>query len=150
MKRLRTFGGCWALVLLITSCTRPGVRGEGRARVEWAGEAPWNGRCVYLVATRWATELPHVLRMEDEGSDGALVISSRRPFQVGATRIPRTGGSALQGIAMDGSTVRGALEGTLDVSEQADSTTFVLQGIRAYRDTVSFRARCRIVRVGVD
>lgn len=150
MKQIPTLRWCWALMLLIPSCTRPGMRGEGRARVEWAGEAPWEGRCVYSVATRWATELPYVLRMEDEASDGALRISARRPFQAGTTRIPRTGGSALQGIAMHGSTVRGALRGVLKVSKQADTTTFVLQGVRAYRDTVSFRARCRIVRVGVD
>lgn len=143
--RLARVAAVLALALL-ASCTRPGPRAHGTAEVSWDGPdgGQWSGGCTYSVLTRWSTSLPHIIRIEEEQGERSVVLQSRRSFPEGRTDIPSTSGQEIQGLAMDGASVIGSLQGTLTVSVVADTTRVDFDGQRMHRDTVPLRARCRL------
>jgi hypothetical protein len=98
------------------------------------------------VQTRWATALPHILRLESDSGE-ALVIQSPDRYQSGQINFPGSGDRSIQGRAMDGATVAGALSGTLDVSQADDSTRIDIAGVRTKRETVPFDASCLLFDV---
>lgn len=135
-----------ALGLVTASCTKPGPRGDGRATVSMGGPAPveWEGPCVYSIATRWATSVPHGLRLSDDKSDWSVVISSRRRFASGRTKFRDGAGRGIIGVVFDGNTVRGSVRGTLDLKRVGDSTFVEIAGTRTHQDTVALQAACRL------
>jgi hypothetical protein len=143
----RVKNGIWLLVigLSVSSCEKPGLRGDGTSVVV-AGEAAirWEGTCEYSVSTRWATALPHVLRLQDESSRSAIVISRRSAWSAGRTEFPTGENRALLGLALDGATVDGGILGSLEISRSGDSLFAVVHGHIAGRDTVPLEASCRI------
>lgn len=134
----------WALTF--ASCAKPGVRSEGRGGASWEGSphTSWEGDCVYDVQTRWASTLPHVIRLMSDDGRWSVVVSSSRSFARGRSELRPTGQGGVQGLVMDGATVRGALLGTLEWSTTPDSTLVTVVGTKVYRDTVGFRASCRL------
>ena len=134
------------LSLVGTACRQPGVKATGRAHVVMDSEedSSWVGTCEYTLSTRWATRLPHVVRMDNLSGEDAIVLSASGALRSGETRLPMEGRRRIQGLALDGSTVRGSLQGTVYVSRSGDSTVIVLRGQRTHRDTVPLTAECRI------
>ena len=128
------------------ACTQPGPRGAGRGEAAWQDDPPveWAGPCVYEVQTRWATSLPHILTLRADSGGSSVVLSGPRPFPTGRTDLSPTGRGGIQGLVFDGSTVRGAVLGTLEVSRVADSTFIEVVGTKARADTVPLRMACRL------
>ena len=133
-------------VLLVAACTPPGVRSEGTAQVDWAdGIGSFTGPCTYEVTTRWAAQLNHIVRLEEQGGDDAIVIQNDRRLPRGRSSFRDHGASGpIMGLAMDGGTVRGGLTGTIEVSEEGEEEVLAVTGARAGRDTVGLRATCRL------
>ena len=131
-----------AALAAAAGCSVPGTRGQGEARVTWAsGDSVWHGACAYDVTTRWASPQPHIIRVLDAGSEGALQFQSARPFRPGSFVFGASeeGTSAL---ALDGATVQGALHGTLRIQAVDESRSVVFEGVRAFRDTVALTVDC--------
>lgn len=132
--------------LTVAACEQPGVRGEGTATVVLAGDVvtEWTGTCRYSVQTRWATALPHILRLEDDSSQASLVISGRKAWSAGRMDLSEGVGRPILGIAMQGSTVEGRILGSVEISLAGDSTFAEARGRIAGRDTVPLEAWCRL------
>ncbi len=138
----------WPLLVasVLSSCEKPGVRGEGTSAVIVGGEAAtrWTGTCRYSVQTRWSTGLPHILRLDDEHSTSSIVISARRPWTSGRAEFPVGEDRAILGLALDGSTVDGGILGSIEIFRVGDSLFAVVEGQIAGRDTVPLEASCRV------
>lgn len=134
------------LCLFGASCAEPGPRGDGISEVTVAGDNPiaWSGTCLYSVQTRWATRLPHILRLDDNLSDRALVISGSKKWTAGRLEFRSGGGPGILGLAFQGSVVEGSLLGSLEVLRAGDSTFFAARGFLAARDTAPLTAACRL------
>ena len=138
----------WALVFLsgLTACTMPGERARGRAEAAW-GDPPsvrWTGSCAYEVQTRWATSLPHIVRLASDSDEWSVVLSSARRLPVGRTPLSPPGERGAQALVLEGATVRGAVQGAVQLSRRADSTFLEIEGTKVYRDTVPLQAACRL------
>jgi hypothetical protein len=96
------------------------------------------------VHTRWATPLPHVVRLSADDAPWSIQISRRRAFPTGRSTLSTTGAGDVRGIVLEGNTVRGAVLGDLEVSRTGDSTLIRIAGTKAYRDTVPLEATCRL------
>ncbi len=133
-------------VIGVAACTRPGPREQGSGEAAWEGSPPtsWRGSCTYEVQTRWATALPHIVRLVADTSEWSIVLSGPRRFPDGQVELSPTGTGGIQGLVLDGATVRGAVLGTLDVMSRSDSTFISIVGTKAYRDTVPLAAACRL------
>ena len=114
--------------------------------MDWSdGEGSFTGRCVYEVTTRWAAQLNHIVRLEEEGGDDAIVIQNDRRLPVGRSTFREQGASGpILGLAMDGGTVRGGLSGTIEVSEDGDGTVIVVDGARYGREPAGLLATCHL------
>lgn len=136
----------WTLLsgLTLVACARPGPRSQGEGEASWGGDPPWSGPCVYEVQTRWATPLPHIIRLTEGGGERSLVLQGRRRFPSGSTVLSPAGAGGIQGLVLEGATVRGAVLGTLVVTHRADSTFVDIAGTKAYRDTVPLEAGCQL------
>jgi hypothetical protein len=104
----------------------------------------WNGSCLYEVQTRWATALPHIIRLNADSAEWSIVISGPDDLPEGRTALSATGEGGFQGLVLEGATVRGSLMGTLEVTRHSDSSFIDLVGMKAHRDTVPLRATCRL------
>jgi hypothetical protein len=137
-----------AMVCLVAldACTPPGPREHGSGEAEWDGRPPmrWSGSCVYEVQTRWATALPHIIRLTADSSEWSIVLSGSRRFPVGRITLSPTGEGGTQGLVLEGATVRGAVLGALEVTRRSDSTFVDVVGTKAYQDTVPLEAVCRL------
>ncbi len=113
---------------------------------EWSTSPPtsWSGPCVYTVHTRWASNLPHELRLRGDDTELWATISSRRGYRPGSSELQSTGMGDLQGLVQDGGTVVGSLMGLLEVVQVGDSTFFSLSGRTERLDTIPFRMACRL------
>ena len=134
------------LLLCLTACTRPGLRGEGRGEARWDDRpaVDWTGSCTYEVQTLWSTTLPHVLRLAADDSDWSIVISGPGRFPEGRNELSPVGEGRIQGLVLDGGMGQGSVFGSIDVSRRADTTTVDIVGMKAYRDTVPLEATCRL------
>lgn len=132
--------------IALSACSRPGPREQGRAHAEWgvSESTRWSGTCLYSTRTRWATTLPHIVRLSADDSEWAIVLSARRRLSTGRLELSPTGERGVQGIVFEGGTVRGSVLGTLHVARRVDSTFIDLVGVLAYRDTVPLEATCRL------
>ena len=61
-----------------------------------------------------------------------------------------TGEGGTQAIVLEGATVRGAILGELEVTRGSDSIIISIVGMKAYRDTVSLEAACRLGRISAN
>lgn len=136
------------MVCLVASdaCTPPGPREQGRGEAAWDGRPPirWSGPCVYEVQTRWASALPHIIRLVADTSEWSIVVSGSNGFPEGRTVLSPIGEGKTQGLVLEGATVRGTVLGALEVARGSDSTFISIVGTKAYRDTVSLEAACRL------
>ncbi len=131
--------------VVLGACTPPGTLGEGQADGTWGREeAPWTGVCRYERQTRWSTNLPFLLRLDEEPGERALVLQSNRDFPEGRSGIPTEGRTEILGLALDGHTVIGSLEGTLEVTRRGDSTGYVVRGMSVRREAVPVLGRCTL------
>jgi hypothetical protein len=104
----------------------------------------WSGSCVYEVQTRWATALPHIIRLTADSSEWSIVFSGPGRFPEGRITLSPTGEGGTQGLVLEGATVRGAVLGALEVTRRSDSTFVDVVGTKAYQDTVPLEAVCRL------
>ena len=143
---MRWWPSALVCVIGVAACTRPGLREQGSGEAAWEGSPPtrWRGSCAYEVQTRWATSLPHIVRLVADASDWSIVFSAPRRFAEGRVELSPTGTGGIQGLVLDGATVRGAVLGTLEVTRRSDSTFVSIVGTKAYRDTVPLAASCRL------
>lgn len=107
----------------------------------------WTGSCGYEVHTRWSTQLPHVIRLVADTLEWSIVISGPRRFPEGRTELTPAGSGGVQGVVLEGNTVRGAVLGALDVNRRSDSTFVTIAGTKARRDTVALNAACRLAPI---
>jgi hypothetical protein len=137
-----------AIVCLIAlaACSRPGPREQGRGEAAWGGGplVRWSGSCTYEVQTRWASTLPHIIRLTADSAEWSIVFSGPRRFPTDRIRLSSTGEGGFQGLVLEGATVRGAVLGALQVTRRSDSTFIDVVGAKAHRDTVPLEAACRL------
>ena len=143
---MRWYWSTLVCLVALDACTPPGPRERGRGEAAWGGTPPirLSGPCVYEVQTRWATALPHIVRLTDDTSEWSIVLSGSSRFGEGRTDLSPTGEGGSQGLVLEGATVRGTVLGALDVSRHSDSTFIEFVGVKAYRDTVRLEAACRL------
>lgn len=132
-----------AIGLLAMACTRPGVRGAGTGTVELGGtfDLRWSGSCEYEVHTRWATSLQHVLTLSGEGHH--LEIATRTGFAPGRYALVASDAGERRAMLVDGHTVRGAVDGWLEIAGGGDERVAIVSGQIAHRDRGPIRAECR-------
>jgi hypothetical protein len=132
-------------IVVLGACAPPGTLGEGQADGTWGREeAPWTGGCRYERQTRWSANLPFILRLDEEPGERALVLQSNRDFPEGRSSIPAEGRTEILGLAFDGHTVIGSLEGTLEVTRRGDRTGYVVRGMSVRREAVPVLGRCTL------
>lgn len=104
--------------------------------------------------------MPHEIRLDADSGTWAIRISSDRSLATGTNVLSRQSAERLVGHVIEdvpmGSVegeadhgwrvqhVRGAIEGTLEVSRNGDSTFVTITGQSVLRDTVPLRAHCRM------
>ena len=130
-------------LVVVAACTQPGIRGRGDGRLDLGGtfDLHWTGTCTYEVHTRWSTPLPHVATLAGDGF--SLEVGSAVEFAAGRYPLVAADASQRRALLLEDHTVRGAVDGSLDVQLDGDDVVLTITGTIDHRDRGDISAACR-------